>query len=72
MWYHMGNIPRFDLVNPYDILAMLIARVQDLSPEFYSNSAIRNTIDISEDCAEAVDLFIRDHPEFSNPYIYIF
>lgn len=65
----MGNIPRFDLVNPYDILAMLIARVQDLSPEFYSNSAIRNTIDISEDCAEAVDLFIRDHPEFSNPYM---
>lgn len=64
----MSTIPRFDLVNPYDVLAILIARVQALSPEFYSNSAIRDTIDIGKDCTEAVDLFIRDHPELSDPH----
>ena len=63
----MSDVPQFQKQNPYNIFAKLISHLRDVASEFFTSSAERNSIEINEECVEAVSQFISKIPELASP-----
>lgn len=55
--------PQFKLVNPYNIIGMLISHLQTIDSRFFMEASIRDASEADAACEKAVDDFLSQHAQ---------
>ena len=55
--------PQFKLVNPYNIIGMLISHLQTIDSRFFMEASIRDASEADAACEKEVDDFLSQHAQ---------